>query len=72
MLGKVEANFDEYLSFEGMYMRGSFQMMATLINDIPEENTRQRFQHAISHKKRFQNFNRFCLTVRVAAAMVCI
>jgi len=55
-IDKVENNYHEYLCFEAMDTHESFRIMETFISDIPEENTRQRFEDAISYRKPFQNF----------------
>jgi hypothetical protein len=55
-IDKVEENYAEYVQFEAMDTHESFKMMETFINEIPEENIRQRFEDAISYRKPFQNF----------------
>jgi hypothetical protein len=60
-MDKVENNYHEYLRFEAMDTHESFRMMETFINDIPEENIRQRFEDAIGYKKPFQNFKQLLL-----------
>ena len=55
-MDKVENNYHEYLSFEGMESHQSFRIMEAFIADMADVKTQQRFEDAISYRKPFQNF----------------
>jgi hypothetical protein len=60
-MDKVEANYDEYIRFEGMDSRESFGVLEEFVETIADETIRQRFEDAISFKKPFQNFKQLLL-----------
>lgn len=55
-INKVEANYQEYISFEAMDSHDSFRIMETFVANIDDDKVRQRFEDAITFKKPFQNF----------------
>jgi hypothetical protein len=60
-INKVEENFQDYISFDGMESHESFRIMEEFISMIAEKKTRQRFEDAIGYRKPFQNFKQLLL-----------
>jgi hypothetical protein len=56
VMNKIENNREEYIRFEGMEGRESFQLMEDFIAEIPGVGLRAKFVAAIENKKPFQGF----------------
>jgi hypothetical protein len=55
-IDKIENNYKQYISFEGMESHDSFRMMETFISNINDEKTRIYFEEAIRRRRPFQQF----------------
>ena len=56
VIEKVDADYDNYLRFEGMSSSESFRVMEGFISNIEDIPTHNAFIEAISRKKPFRQF----------------
>ncbi len=57
VIDKVESDYKNYIKFEKMDSRESFQIMENYVETIDDKNIQQRLEDAIRFRKPFQNFN---------------
>jgi signal transduction protein with GAF and PtsI domain len=56
VIDKVKSDYKNYIKFEKMDSRESFQIMENFVETIADKNIQQRFEDAIRFRKPFQNF----------------
>ena len=55
-LEKIDENYGDYVRFEGMDSHESFRIMEGFVDEMPNNEVRNRFIHALEQRKPFQQF----------------
>ena len=56
VMDKVDASYEDYVVFDVMGSNESFQVMASFVDAMPNNGTRNRLVHALQQRKPFQQF----------------